>query len=250
MLGSATAASYERSLPVVLADPGIDAAIVLFVPPVAVEAEDVGRAISTAAAESDGTKPVLASILAAAGAPPTLRDATSVPSFAYPEAAAGALGRARSARRRGFADPPGACRTSRASTRHARRLSSRRALETEDELWLEPDATRGASSSPTACPSSRSDIARHPTRPSPPLGDRLPGRREDRSRRRAQDRARRRRARARRPRGGPRSRDAHAARRCSSSATSATASSFSPASRTTPCSARSSRSAPAGPGPS
>ena len=32
MLGSATAEIYERALPIVLADPGIDAVIVLFVP--------------------------------------------------------------------------------------------------------------------------------------------------------------------------------------------------------------------------
>jgi acetate---CoA ligase (ADP-forming) len=141
MLGSATATSYERSLPVVLADPGIDAAIVLFVPPVAVEAADVGRAISKAAAQSDGTKPVLASILAAAGAPTTLRDATSVPSFAYPEAAAGALGRAaahatwlrRSAGRVPELDG--------IDTATAEDLV-RRALETEESIWLGPDATR------------------------------------------------------------------------------------------------------------
>ena len=33
MLGSATAASYEAALPLVLADPAVDSVIVLFVPP-------------------------------------------------------------------------------------------------------------------------------------------------------------------------------------------------------------------------
>ena len=42
MLGSATAESFYKALPVVLADPGIDAAIALFVPPVAVEAPEAG----------------------------------------------------------------------------------------------------------------------------------------------------------------------------------------------------------------
>ena len=46
MLGSATADSYRAVLPAVLADPGIDAVIVLFVPPVAVATVDVGAAIS------------------------------------------------------------------------------------------------------------------------------------------------------------------------------------------------------------
>ena len=95
MLGSATAASFRTALPLILADPGIDSVIVLFVPPVAVDAADVGAAISEATAEADeGGKPVLAAILAAAGAPATLRSAANVPSFAYPEAAANALGRA------------------------------------------------------------------------------------------------------------------------------------------------------------
>jgi len=95
MLGSATADSFHTALPVILADPGVDAAIALFVPPVAVEAADVGAAISSAVAEADQPgKPVLAAILAATGAPATLRSAATIPSFAYPEAAAKALGRA------------------------------------------------------------------------------------------------------------------------------------------------------------
>ena len=73
MLGSATATSYRAALPAVLADPGIDAVIVLFVPPVAVATVDVGAAISDAVAETGTTKPVLAVILAAEGAPATLR---------------------------------------------------------------------------------------------------------------------------------------------------------------------------------
>ncbi len=88
MLGSATAASYELVLPIVLRDPGVDAAIALFVPPVAVDENAVGAAISAAARTTD--KPLLSSFISAKGAPATL----TVPSFAYPEAAARALGRA------------------------------------------------------------------------------------------------------------------------------------------------------------
>ena len=166
MLGSATATSYERSLPVVLADPGIDAAIVLFVPPVAVEAADVGRAISKAAAESDGTKPVLASILAAAGAPATLRDATSVPSFAYPEAAAGALGRA-AAHATWLRRSAGRVPDLEASTRPPPRISSVGARDRGEHLARARRHPR-ACSSRTACPWSRSDVAGRPTRPSRP----------------------------------------------------------------------------------
>ncbi|MGZ4393864.1 MAG: GNAT family N-acetyltransferase [Gaiellaceae bacterium] len=90
MLGSATAESYAKALPLILADPGIDSLIALFVPPVAVTADDVGAAIAAAAATAPPEKTVLASIIAAGGAPATLG---AVPSFAYPESAARALGR-------------------------------------------------------------------------------------------------------------------------------------------------------------
>ena len=141
MLGSATAASYEQALPIALADPGVDAAIALFVPPVAVEATDVARAISKAAAESDGAKPVLASIVSASGAPETLRAEANVPSFAYPEAAAAALGRAAAHGawlRRSAGRVPDLDRID-AATADA---IVREALEEGDSVWLGPDATR------------------------------------------------------------------------------------------------------------
>ncbi|MFL5916221.1 MAG: GNAT family N-acetyltransferase [Gaiellaceae bacterium] len=93
LLGGATAESFTAALPPVLADPAFDAAIVLFVPTVGSDEHEVGGAISRAAA-SVTDKPVLCVFVSAKGAPPTLRSASSVPAFAYPEAAARALGRA------------------------------------------------------------------------------------------------------------------------------------------------------------
>jgi acetate---CoA ligase (ADP-forming) len=93
LLGGATAESFAAALPPVLADPAFDAAIVLFVPTVGTDEDEVGAAISRAAATAVD-KPVLCTLVSAKGAPPTLRSATSVPSFAYPEAAARTLGRA------------------------------------------------------------------------------------------------------------------------------------------------------------
>ncbi len=142
MLGSATAESFQTALPVILADPGIDAVIALFVPPVAVEATDVGAAISRATAEADQPdKPVLAAILAATGAPATLRSAANIPSFSYPEAAASALGRAvehgewlrRSA---GTVPDIADIDTDAAAAVVAT------ALAHDDEAWLDPAATR------------------------------------------------------------------------------------------------------------
>ena len=63
LLGSATAADYERAVPLLLADPRVDALIVLFVPPVSAGAGEVADAIERAAQGAE--KPVLASLLAA-----------------------------------------------------------------------------------------------------------------------------------------------------------------------------------------
>jgi acetyl coenzyme A synthetase (ADP forming)-like protein len=93
MLGGANAHSFETVLPPVLADPAFDAVIVLYVPTVGADEEAVGSAISRAAATADG-KPVLCSFLSAKGAPAGLQSVEHVPAFAYPEAAAKALGRA------------------------------------------------------------------------------------------------------------------------------------------------------------
>jgi acetate---CoA ligase (ADP-forming) len=82
LLGSATAGTYEVALPIVLADPGIDAVIVLFVPPVVATTADVAAAIASVSATAD--KPILPVVISADGSP--------VGSFTYPESAARALG--------------------------------------------------------------------------------------------------------------------------------------------------------------
>jgi acetyl coenzyme A synthetase (ADP forming)-like protein len=90
MVASATAADYERALRTVLDDPGIDAVIVMFTPPLVTRADDVARAIASAA--EGAAKPVVANFLAQAGTPELLRAGSRVvPSFAFPETAARAL---------------------------------------------------------------------------------------------------------------------------------------------------------------
>jgi acetate---CoA ligase (ADP-forming) len=94
MLGSAVASTYESAIPTLLKDTGLDALIVLFVPPVVAGAEEVAEAIARAVGKA-GTvdKPVLACVISAAGTPEALLSAP-VSAFAYPESAARALGRA------------------------------------------------------------------------------------------------------------------------------------------------------------
>ncbi len=92
VLGSATAATYEAVIPLLLSDPRVDAAIVLFVPPVTAGADEVAEAVTRAL---NGEKPVLAVLMSADGTPHALRlGEYPVAAFPYPESAARALGRA------------------------------------------------------------------------------------------------------------------------------------------------------------
>jgi acetate---CoA ligase (ADP-forming) len=96
MLGSATGETYATSLPHLLADPGIDAVIVLFVPPVVAGAAEVAEAVVQARdSVADTDKPVLAAFVTGEGTPAALlREPRRVAAFPYPESAARALGRA------------------------------------------------------------------------------------------------------------------------------------------------------------
>jgi acetyl coenzyme A synthetase (ADP forming)-like protein len=91
MLGSATGATYGRAIPPLLADPRLDALIVLFVPPVVAGAPEVAGAIRRAVESAHTDKPVLAAVMSAEGTPVDLLE-SDIASFAYPESAARALG--------------------------------------------------------------------------------------------------------------------------------------------------------------
>jgi acetyl coenzyme A synthetase (ADP forming)-like protein len=95
LVAGASAVEFERALRVVLADDTIDIVLAIFVPPLVTRAEDVARAVATAARDA-GPKPVVACFLGREGVPDELRGrdgARTVPSFSFPEAAARALGR-------------------------------------------------------------------------------------------------------------------------------------------------------------
>ena len=92
LLGSATGATYESVVGPVLADPNVDALIVLFVPPVVAGVEEVATAIRKAVESAPREKPVIAVVVAAEGAPLVLREVESpVVPLPYPESAARAL---------------------------------------------------------------------------------------------------------------------------------------------------------------
>jgi len=95
LVAGATAEQFERALRIALQDDGIDALLAIFVPPLVTRAQDVARAIASAS-EGAGDKPVVACFLGKAGVPEELRGENgrrTIPSFAFPEAAAHALGR-------------------------------------------------------------------------------------------------------------------------------------------------------------
>jgi acetate---CoA ligase (ADP-forming) len=93
LLGSAVGSTYEAVIPPLLQDPGIDALIVLFVPPVVAGADEIADAIARVLEEQEQVeKPVLACVISAGGTPPRLLE-TPVAAFDYPESAARALGR-------------------------------------------------------------------------------------------------------------------------------------------------------------
>ena len=159
LLGSATAATYEAVLPALLADPGIDAVIALFVPPVVATAVDVAGTISRVAKGAE--KPVLPVVMSADGCPPG--------AFAYPESAARALGLA--ARRAAWLRRPAGVvpdldRIDRAAA--ARDHRSRRACHNGRRLARAARGSRTCSRR-MACRWSRSGTPRRPKRPRTPL---------------------------------------------------------------------------------
>ncbi len=136
MLGSATGNVYERALPIVLADPGIDAAIVLFVPPVVAGVDEVATAVARVVG-GGADKPVLASLIAAAEVTAT----PGVTNFAYPESAARALGLA-AARAEWLRRPAGSVPAlDGVDTARGRALVTA-ALAAGDDVWLTPTQVR------------------------------------------------------------------------------------------------------------
>ncbi|HEU4971062.1 MAG TPA: GNAT family N-acetyltransferase [Gaiellaceae bacterium] len=141
MLGSATDDSYLAVLPPLLADPGIDAVIALFVPAVSATAEAVASAVVDATASAVPDKPVLAVVMSAAGIPAALRAESRVAAFAYPESAASALGRA-AERADWLRRPLGAIPDIDGIDRDAATEVIEKALAEGESRWLAPEETR------------------------------------------------------------------------------------------------------------
>ncbi len=92
MIAAAKPPSYRAALGAVLDDPGIHAAVAIFVPPLGIRQEDVAEAI-VAAAREHPQKPVLAVLMGREGLPAGRAElrAAGIPAYIFPESAARAL---------------------------------------------------------------------------------------------------------------------------------------------------------------
>ena len=108
MIASAAGADYDRAIDAVGRDPGVDAVVAVYVPPLVTGAEAIAAGIAAGAARVAPHKPVLTVFLSSRGIPEALASGPRgrLPSFSFPENAARALAAAaRYARWR--ARPPG-----------------------------------------------------------------------------------------------------------------------------------------------
>jgi acetyl coenzyme A synthetase (ADP forming)-like protein len=92
MVASARGEDYARTIAAVTANSEIDALIVIYIPPLELDAPDVARYLVEAIGAIDRTVPVLTCFMSARGVPDELRaPGLPIPSFAFPEQAAIAL---------------------------------------------------------------------------------------------------------------------------------------------------------------
>lgn len=95
MIASATGDDYRRTIGTIAAWDGIDALIVIFIPPLVTRAADVAAAIRGAAEHPERPIPLLSVFMSSTGAPAELRDeGLRIPTYAFPEDAGRALARA------------------------------------------------------------------------------------------------------------------------------------------------------------
>ena len=134
MIASATVETFSAVVPLLLADADVDALVVLAAPTALAMPEDVVGAIADACDRNEATKPVLA---VTPGATP---HGASVPSYRYPEAAAGAL--ARAVERAEWLRRPHGRVHEPVVDRAAAQAVVDSALESDPDAWLGADAAR------------------------------------------------------------------------------------------------------------
>ena len=128
-------------LPHLVADPRLDAVVVLFVPAVSATADEVAEAVERSAHYLGGDKPILAVVMSSEGIPKALRGSRHVAAFGYPESAAQALGRA-AERADWLRRPHGAVPDVEDIDRETAHRVIERSLDRADDSWLDPAEVR------------------------------------------------------------------------------------------------------------
>jgi acyl-CoA synthetase (NDP forming) len=97
MMASATPAHFEQSIALVGRDPSIDSVVVIYIPPLVTNPEEVARAIASGAGAVPKEKPIATVFMSSKGAPAMLAQGPrgKMPSYSFPENAALALAAAR-----------------------------------------------------------------------------------------------------------------------------------------------------------
>ena len=93
MIASATPEQFAHTIEILGADPAVDALVVIYVPPMVTDPEQIAAAIARGAGTVPSQKPVLAVFMSIRGAPALLGSGPRgpLPSYAFPENAAQAL---------------------------------------------------------------------------------------------------------------------------------------------------------------
>ena len=95
MIASASGEDYRRAIATVTDDPDVDAMIVIYIPPQATKAAEIGHAITEAIGAIAGRIPVATTWMSTKGLPEELHEAsTRIASFPFPEQAAIAMAHA------------------------------------------------------------------------------------------------------------------------------------------------------------
>ncbi len=143
MLASAGPVEYEQAVRAVLADDNVDSLLVLFVPPIMIDAPEVADAIRRGAEGTDKT--IATTFMGSHGVPEALSSlrAGHFPSYAFPESAARAIARA-VWYGEWLEQPPGTIPDFSDIDGQAARKVVQAALEKtrNEELWLDPAEVR------------------------------------------------------------------------------------------------------------
>ncbi len=143
MIASASPADYQRTIEIVGNDPGVDALVVLYVPPLVTRPEEIAGAIARGAAAVPPEIPIASVFLSSRGTPAALAGGPRgrIPSYSFPENAAIALAAAvryGAWRRR----PPGETLRFEPEREHAlRAIVAKARAELPQGGWMAPDTT-------------------------------------------------------------------------------------------------------------